>query len=248
MQNLKQRFYKTLIIVYLLFMPMILFAQTNMEDVVFLKNGSIIHGVIIEQIPDQTLKIKTNDENIFVYKWDEILKISKEKKVNIEKLNQPEKNEFRLNHYTNITELSIQFPHSNNEDYVGSFGIHDIFAYHTDPYFSIGLGTGIEIWNDATRFPIYTDLRVNTSNSNVTFFLGGDIGYSICSNGQSGGVFYNPSLGFKIYTKFKTAIMLSISLDIQQNIQSVGTYYGGTLSYNYYNTGASLNFKIGYEF
>ena len=47
-------------------------------DVVQLKNGSIIKGTIIEQVPDSQIKIKTKDENIFVYKMDEIEKITKE--------------------------------------------------------------------------------------------------------------------------------------------------------------------------
>ena len=52
-------------------------AQTNYEDVVYLKNGSIIHGIIIEQIPNESLKIKSG-QNIFVYKISEVQKITKE--------------------------------------------------------------------------------------------------------------------------------------------------------------------------
>ena len=48
------------------------------RDVVYLKNGSIIKGTIIEQIPNESLKIKTLDGSIFVYEMDEISKISKE--------------------------------------------------------------------------------------------------------------------------------------------------------------------------
>ena len=53
-------------------------AQSNYEDVVYLKNGSIIHGIIIEQVPNQSIKIKTKDNNFFVFKIDEIEKITKE--------------------------------------------------------------------------------------------------------------------------------------------------------------------------
>lgn len=53
------------------------FAQ-QMEDVVYLKNGGLIHGMIIEQIPGESLKIQTRDGNVFVYAMDEIAKISKE--------------------------------------------------------------------------------------------------------------------------------------------------------------------------
>lgn len=35
-------------------------AQSN-QEVVYLKNGSVIHGIILEQVPDKTIKIKTSD-------------------------------------------------------------------------------------------------------------------------------------------------------------------------------------------
>jgi TM2 domain-containing membrane protein YozV len=50
----------------------------NLQDVVYLKNGSIIRGMIIEQTPNVSLKIKTRDNNVFVYSYDEILKMTKE--------------------------------------------------------------------------------------------------------------------------------------------------------------------------
>jgi hypothetical protein len=49
-------------------------------DVVFLKNGSIIKGIIIEQIPGQTLRIQTSDGSQFVYQISEIEKYGRELK------------------------------------------------------------------------------------------------------------------------------------------------------------------------
>lgn len=54
-----------------------LFAQTKKETV-YLRNGGIIKGEILEQIPDSVVKIKTADGSIFVYKMSEIEKITKE--------------------------------------------------------------------------------------------------------------------------------------------------------------------------
>jgi|GEM_PF-3145502 hypothetical protein len=51
------------------------------EDVVYLKNGSIIHGIILEQIPGESIKIKTGDNNLFVFKMDEIEKMTREEVV-----------------------------------------------------------------------------------------------------------------------------------------------------------------------
>lgn len=50
----------------------------NSFDVVYLKNGSIVKGTIIEQIPNVLIKLQTKDENIFVFKMEEIERIVKE--------------------------------------------------------------------------------------------------------------------------------------------------------------------------
>ena len=54
------------------------FSQNQKKDVVYLKNGSVIRGEIIEQIPNKSIKIQTSDRNIFVYDFTEIEKITKE--------------------------------------------------------------------------------------------------------------------------------------------------------------------------
>ena len=53
----------------------------QMEDVVHLKNGSVIRGMIIEQVPDESLKIQTQDGSLFVYTMDEIAKASAKNQV-----------------------------------------------------------------------------------------------------------------------------------------------------------------------
>ena len=53
-------------------------AQQQLEDVVYLKNGSIIRGTIMEQVPGKTLKIMTNDGSQFVYQITDVEKMTKE--------------------------------------------------------------------------------------------------------------------------------------------------------------------------
>ncbi|MDE7410769.1 MAG: hypothetical protein K2M94_01865 [Paramuribaculum sp.] len=47
-------------------------------ETVYLKNGSVIHGIIIEQRPGESLKLQTRDGNIFVYQLSDVEKITKE--------------------------------------------------------------------------------------------------------------------------------------------------------------------------
>ena len=53
-------------------------AQQNLEDVVYLKDGSVIRGVIIEQMPGASLKIQTRHGSVFVYEIDKVERITKE--------------------------------------------------------------------------------------------------------------------------------------------------------------------------
>lgn len=48
------------------------------SETVYLKNGSVIKGDIIEQVPGQSLKIRTADGSMFVYSIGEIERISNE--------------------------------------------------------------------------------------------------------------------------------------------------------------------------
>ena len=71
------------LVLFMLFLLTILLpeniqAQSNYQDVVYLKNGSVIRGMIIEQIPNQSLKIQTADGSLFVYTFEEVEKITKE--------------------------------------------------------------------------------------------------------------------------------------------------------------------------
>ncbi len=54
--------------------------NSTLVDVVYLKNGSIIVGSIIEQVPNENLKIQTKDGSVFVYPMTDISRITKEKR------------------------------------------------------------------------------------------------------------------------------------------------------------------------
>lgn len=50
----------------------------QVKNIIYLNNGSIIKGEILEQIPNESIKIKTSDGSIFVYKMSEVSKIARE--------------------------------------------------------------------------------------------------------------------------------------------------------------------------
>ena len=63
------------------------FSQTSLQDVVYLKNGSIIRGDIIEMVPGETVKIMTTDGNVFVHAFADVERFSKEQPVSAVSVN-----------------------------------------------------------------------------------------------------------------------------------------------------------------
>ena len=54
----------------------------SLTEVLHLKNGSVIRGTIIEQVPNESIKIQTLDGSIFAYSMADVLKITKEQAIN----------------------------------------------------------------------------------------------------------------------------------------------------------------------
>lgn len=155
-------------------------AQQTVE-VVHLKNGSMIKGMIIEQVPNESIKIQTSDGSVFVYQMSEIEKITKE--VVLEKsTGSVSKSAVPLNRdrsgYVNVTELSygvgmgdysgiatvggssFDFQDANNDNYVRVTTSNGIGLL--DGMMSVGLGVGLEYYlnSKALQLPVYADIRL----------------------------------------------------------------------------------------
>jgi hypothetical protein len=178
-------------------------AQSNYEDVVYLKNGSIIHGMIIEQVPNESIKIKTADRNIFVFKMEEIEKITKEEVVpqmpeyvpvpNNEVIVVPEKilvpvHEYEKG-YVNMLEFTFgreMLKNHSNGAITGSsnaisqfsLGIQDINGYRFTSQFSAGIGFGIHLYPGLVYMPFFADFRFHFHKKGISPFIDAAIGYT----------------------------------------------------------------------
>ena len=115
------------------------------QDVVYLKNGSIIRGIIIEQIPGDSLKIQTTGGSIFVFKMSEVLKIAKESTKESSMMQTALKNEKSPGLALLCSFLIVGAGQAYNEEYDKAI-VHFIVAI-------VSLGVVINGWEDN-----YTDL------------------------------------------------------------------------------------------
>jgi hypothetical protein len=72
------------ILLALVFLAPSAFSQQAMQNVADLKNGSVVRGLTIEQMPNVSVKIQTRDGNALVYKMEDVLKITKELPVGVQ--------------------------------------------------------------------------------------------------------------------------------------------------------------------
>lgn len=217
----------------------------KMTESVYLKNGSIIKGVIIEQVPNESLKIKTADGSLFVYQIDEVLKITKDYPTSLDN-----KLSGRSKGYRGFVDLGftpgVGDLATNRLEFSTSHG------YQFNPYVYLGIGAGLHYYyegGDAFVIPIFVNPRVNFLDTNITPFIDLKLGYSVV---DAEGFYFNPNIGVSFKTQERKTINVSIGYTMQKvkyNSYYDYSYYGG---YSYYSSGSvdvnGISIKVGYEF
>ncbi len=194
------------------------FGQSNYQDVVYLKNGSIIRGIIIEQVPDKSIKIETADRNVFVYQMDEIERLTKEPFQGRGSRPLKGSGSGLQEGYKGIVELGYEIG-------TGDFGmdrlkLNIINGYQINPYFSLGFGTGLRYYFDAEAalIPIFADFRANFMDNNVSPYLSLGVGYSFDATNSFEGVGFllNPAVGVSFRISDKSAMNVGIGYEMQR--------------------------------
>lgn len=125
-----------------------LFAQRNAETV-YLKNGSIVRGEIVEQVPGQSLKIKTRDGSIFVYQMSEVEKIAREAASERTQSTGHRGLDFNV-------DLGYDFGKGGSGCFDGEISLGKRFSKN----FYWGVGAGVRAGNGDPVIPIFTDFKV----------------------------------------------------------------------------------------
>jgi len=234
--------------------------EIQYEDVVYLKNGSIIRGMIVEQIPNKTLKIKTADRNLFVFEYDQIEKITKEEVpqeiVTKQDTEIKEKYVGKQNGFESTIDLLMGIQLEWAEPVLG---MHAIVGYRFIPQFYLGGGLGVEIYTDGNMLPIFLNVRTDFVDARVTPFFAANIGYAFgWVNGYDGsdwgGVFLEPGIGVRFNISEQFGLNLSSSLKFQRGYYH--DYYYEPLypqgevyhDYRVQETYRLFIFKVGFSF
>ncbi|WP_304708073.1 hypothetical protein [uncultured Rikenella sp.] len=265
-----------LLCVVSLFSSITLAQNTNLQDVIYLQNGSIIRGTIIEQIPGKSLKIETRDGNIFVYQMDEISKMTREQTQNRYGVaNRTLRFQAKPKGYAGFVEAGYGFgvgrlsPDLSTEYRAANrFEIDIINGYQFNPYCFVGLGVGFNIFTNAEKnsisIPVFIQGRFNLLDKHTSPFFALNIGYNIdtrrgevhkkSSYGTTtitypGGIMLEPTVGIAHRLSNRTSITFGISYSLMQfNNKVTYEYYDETETEKVRNRPQAVRLKLGITF
>ena len=224
-------------------------AAQNYTEVVYLKNGSVIKGVIIEQVPNLSLKIKTGDGSLIICQMNEVEKIIKEERYTRDYRTDIDNRKAARNTLKGYKGF-VDFGYiADLSDYdANKVEISTSHGYQFNNYFYLGGGVAADFYTDADLIavPIFVDFRANFINKKVTPFADIKTGYSV---GDVEGAYVSTGIGVRFSLKGKKAINLKLEYNYQQhNDHGDYSYNNNYYSYDYDYDLEGLGFKIGFEF
>ena len=209
-------FLRPLIVFLLLLSSVALLAQSGTEDIVYLKNGSIIRGKIIEQKDSDFLRIQIEGGTIFQFSWQEIDKIETGvAKINSEKDKKEIK--YRTKGYFNDTELALLMGERFSQWSPGistAFSFSTVNGYRFNRFLKTGGGIGLDIYNfeGLMLMPVFLRVSGDLLKLPVSPFYVLDAGYSFLlsesEENSKGGIMLNPAFGIKINSASGNAFII----------------------------------------
>ena len=231
--NSSNLFRSIFVIIFIsLFTTLPSFAQVEYEDIVYLKNGGIFRGTIIENIPGKSVMIETASRNVYVVSSEEIRRV--------------DRIEFPVE-----VDTSTLFKYSGIEIYAGVslsrakrsmiyswmekctvYGFNIVGGYLFNPHVYVGFGVGFDIWPGGKTLPLFIDTRFNILEDNITPYFQIDLGYSLGwtttptlvddgyygadnDSDWKGGVMFNPAFGLRMCEYQHFHLSLSIGYKLQ---------------------------------
>jgi hypothetical protein len=239
-------------------------AQKNLQDVVYLKNGSILRGKIIDSITDQKIKLLMADGSQLVFTINEIEKIAREKPVvaydkrsgNLVPVRDTPPDKEFTEGYTARLEFGNGLTAGRVSPGIMRMKINFIHGYRINPYLAVAGGTGLNVYpgsDDPLLIPLYADLRVYALRKRTTPYFGLALGYFFKVFGDESsfrgtGLLCNPCLGVCTRTRGKKSVYIGLEYELKS--EEWYTYY--SYDYRQYTTetvyGQSIRFNFGFTF
>lgn len=214
----------TLTLLFILYFTACTFGQKNRYVRVFLKDGSVRKGTLLEEQP--AVRLETFDKSILTFQTDEVDKIENEKYVN-PNIRYKKKG---FVHYTELGPLAMSNRASNGVT-TSAFSFQTTNGYKFNQWLYTGLGLGADLYAVQTFVPVVLSIRgdfIQTGDKLPFYFIEGGHGFNATSNDVDsvrfgGGPTMAAGIGLKILFSNNTGFTISAGYRFQRSsVQQLG--------------------------
>jgi hypothetical protein len=244
LRKIKMRKFLLFVVLFSMILPLESLAQK--QDAVYLKNGNILRGKIIENAIDHHTTIQIEGRSVFVCPVDEISKIIFDEPTPLSK------REYKASSLEVIAGTNF-YGGSDN-----SAGFNFITAYRFPFRLETGVGTGIE-WFNNQLIPFYGDVRYHFLKGAISPYIYGQMGYAMPLSKEANGdytTYYGGFLaatgaGLRVNFTKHNALVFSIGYRYQRTktVNSYGYwYYSSQFEEIILNNYKRMSFSMGFVF
>lgn len=270
---MKTNLFRGISLIILMLMFQFAQAQNNVDDVVTLRNGSIIKGQILERT-EEKLRIKTSDGREYIFNMPEIEKIEQQGNTRVvsptinDKAynNKSDKNARRV-----YTPKSKGFWFSAELQLIAPPSLNIIAGYKLHQFAYLGLGTGIHNYTDlqifsgnreaykATIIPVYLRYSGDILNKRVTpvYHIEGGYGFAVsnyplfesiiidrATSTTKGGFYGSLGFGFKVRTNKHVSFGAGFVYRVQLGKEERVVYNTYDTEYTYHYVNQRFGMKL----
>lgn len=198
--------------VLIIILTNIAYSNNELEDVIYLKNGKIFRGTIIEQVPNKSIKLKTYSNKVFVFNRAEIEKITKESK------NTRYKSSGLKTGYKSIVNFAYQFGVGIIK--ANRIKLDYIYGFQLDPYTYFGFGIGVRSYTNyqKLKIPLFLNAKFMFYDSYISPFVTLGFGIAYDTYNSKEGFLYNPLIGMSFKGVSRTII---IGIGYENQIETI---------------------------
>ncbi len=196
-------------------------AQEFADDVIYTKDGRVIHGRIIEIVPGKSIQMETSDAGILPIAYEEIERIRFERR---HKESAPLLDLSGISFvYTNIIQTGVLTGRG-----MPSATVQMVNGTRLDDQSVLGLGLGWDAFPGRTMFPVYLDARHSIIGGDASPFVFIDAGYVIGKlksqvKWDDGGFLLHAGLGVTMHLSQVMSFVMQVAYRFQR-LTEVQTY------------------------
>lgn len=227
----------------------------NMLDIIHLKDGGVVRGVITERVEGDFVRILIDRKKKMVVKFSEIEKIEQEEMNEHGVMFTP--SDFQKTGYA--IQADMGFQRDAKDKNLDRIQMDIVNGFRVNPYLSFGIGTALRFYTGARDLliPLYGNVRLKLLHRKLSPFFSASYGYSFdSSNDEEGlrfkglGAFFKPSIGLSVQTFRKSFFCAGIQWEQQQFLKAAASqsYFYSPAGLNGNFTSRSFGFFAGYGF